>query len=139
MKKKTKTKRKARRAIRRVVTQTASRKVQRVYANPPADRLTKEQVQNKLRSAATLYEKFHGEDPRFVTAVKLRAQDKILLQIGKLVGVMYEARRDGVTKKFLHQFTGASRPVLASSHDGRQLYVVGGNYDFTEDGITDRK
>lgn len=139
MKRKKAKRKPSKRAVRRIVTQSATRKVQRVYANPALGRLTKAQVQGKLRDAVHLYEKFHGEDPRFVTSIKLRAQDKILLQIGKLVGVMYEAKRDGVTKKFLHQFTGSSRPVLASSHDGQQLYIAGGKYDFTEDGIIDRK
>lgn len=133
-------KKKPHRKPKRTATRATARprRTVRYTRNPDLGRLTKEQAEAKLREAVHLYEKFHGEEARFVTSIKPRRHDKILLQIGKLVGVMYQAKRDGVTKKFLHQFTGASQPILASSSDGKQLYVIGGNYDFTEDGIVDR-
>ncbi len=89
--------------------------------------------------AAALYEKFHGEPPKFLQKVTIRPRSKVLLRIGKCVGVLYEAIRDGERARYIHKFTGNSCPILASSADGSQLELVGGNYNFTAEGIVDRK
>lgn len=51
---------------------------------------------------------------------------------------MYSATRDGIAEKYLHKFRRQSRPLLAVSHDGKQLGIVGGRYLFTDAGITDQ-
>jgi hypothetical protein len=38
----------------------------------------------------------------------------------------------------VHRFKKKSRPLLAASHDGTQLYILGGEYAFTDAGIIDR-
>lgn len=122
------------RTTSRLRARRARNTIERFYPNPETER----PVVRQLKEAVHLYQKFHGEVPKFVTQMRARARDKYLLQIGTLEGVMYSAKRDGVTKKYLHQFDRRSAPILASSYDGKQLYVIGGDYDFTEDGIVDR-
>lgn len=60
------------------------------------------------------------------------------LVIGKLDGVLYTARRDGKDEKYIHRFKRKARPLLAASHDGQSLRILGGEFDFTEAGIVDR-
>lgn len=57
--------------------------------------------------------------------------------IGSLDAVCYTAVRDGKTEKYIHRFKKAARPLLASSHDGQSLLILGGGYRFTERGIVD--
>jgi hypothetical protein len=59
--------------------------------------------------------------------------------IGTCDGVLYTTSRSGKTEKYIHKFSGISRPLLASSWDGKQLYLLGGAYNFTDEGIVDRK
>jgi len=77
-------------------------------------------------------------EPEFVDMVDRPAHD-VLMLIGHCDGVLYTTRRDGKQEKYIHRFKRNSRPLLASSFDGKQLYMLGGAYDFTEEGITDRE
>lgn len=95
-------------------------------------------VRTKVAQAADLYQRFSGEQARYLDTVEV-PRDKVLMQIGRCDGVLYSARRDGSIQKYVHEFTGHSRPLLCASHDGKQLYLIGGKYDFTEDGIVDKK
>lgn len=61
------------------------------------------------------------------------------LAIGPVLQVAYETTRDGKLEKYLHRFAPHARPLLAASHDGRSLFMLGGAYRFTERGIVDRK
>jgi len=60
-------------------------------------------------------------------------EHSVVYELGSLTGVIYELNGE----KYLHQFGKASQPVLASSHDGTQLYILGGGYTVTERGIED--
>lgn len=50
---------------------------------------------------------------------------------------MYETVRDGKTEHYIHKFKKHARPILGASHDGTQLVLIGGNFTFTDAGITD--
>jgi hypothetical protein len=52
---------------------------------------------------------------------------------------MYSTVRDGRHENYVHRFGAKSRPLLAASSDGTQLYLLGGAYNFTERGIVDKK
>lgn len=93
----------------------------------------------QIEQASKLYRKFSGHEPEYVSSVKKPAMPDVGLVIGPLEGVAYEATRDGKTEKYFHRFTKKSRPLLVSSQDGRSIHIVGGRYDFTEDGIVDSK
>ncbi len=58
---------------------------------------------------------------------------KVVYELGNLVGVIYQLNDE----KYIHQFKKASQPILAVSHDGKQLYILGGEYKITERGIED--
>jgi hypothetical protein len=52
-------------------------------------------------------------------------------------GILYSTVRDGVLEKYIHKFRKADRPLFVVSPDGKQLFLVDGNYTFTERGIVD--
>lgn len=91
----------------------------------------------KITKAIKLFQEFSGEKPRFIDTVKV-PDNNVLLAIGHCNGIMYETFRDGVKERYIHKFKKGSRPVLAVSHDGNQLYLLAGAYRFTERGIVDK-
>lgn len=92
----------------------------------------------RIRKAIDLFRRFRGEEPEFIDSRRLPVHDVCML-IGFCDGVLYTTSRDGKTEKYIHKFTGQSRPLLISSWDGKQLYMLGGAYNFTDEGIVDRK
>lgn len=95
------------------------------------------QHRGKVQAAAKLYVRFRGEEPEYIETVQLEVSPVMLL-IGELDGVLYTTRRDGKRESYIHKFKKNSRPLLASSHDGKQIYIIGGRYEFSEAGIIDR-
>lgn len=90
-----------------------------------------------LRKAAKLYSDFTGHDDPRITKISAPERSKIMLLIGDVDGILYTTVRDGRTEKYIHRFKSKARPQLLSSPDGKQLYLLGGAYDFTERGIVD--
>ena len=92
----------------------------------------------RINAGAKLLENFSGHAA--VKVIKLTGikHPDTVIAIGPLVGVIYEARRDGKTDTYIHKFRKQSRPLFAASHDGRQLYMLGGAYNFTDRGIVDK-
>jgi hypothetical protein len=101
----------------------------------------------KIERAVALYDRFSGHagevfaqvDALDVPGLLTNDTDHALIVVGKLDGVMYETVRDGRTEKYVHEFANYARPLLATSHDGRSLYILGGGFRFTERGIVDRR
>jgi len=58
-------------------------------------------------------------------------------RMGSMVGVAYEATRDGKTERYFHEFKKAARPDLVAKDDGQQLFITGGKYRVTNRGIED--
>lgn len=98
----------------------------------------REATKRRVAQAISLFRRFRGEDPDYITKLSLPTTDVAML-IGKCDGILYTTSRNGKTEKYIHTFTGKSRPLLVSSWDGKQLYLLGGAYNFTEEGIVDRK
>lgn len=88
----------------------------------------------KINKAVKLFENFTGENPEYIDTVDLPV-DSVAMAIGHCDAVMYETVRDGKKEKYIHKFKKGARPVLAVSSDGKQLYILGGNYIFTDRGI----
>lgn len=84
-----------------------------------------------------LFKNFRGEEPEYVDTVQMPCH-AVAMVIGECDGVLYTTRRDGKIEQYIHKFKGKSRPLLCTSYDGSQLYLLGGAYDFTDAGITDR-
>ncbi|NCA24613.1 MAG: hypothetical protein EBS91_08475, partial [Betaproteobacteria bacterium] len=57
--------------------------------------------------------------------------------IGEVDGILYSTVRDGVLEKYIHKFRKRDKPLFVVAPDGKALYLVGGNYTFTERGIVD--
>lgn len=92
-----------------------------------------------LADAVKLYESFTGHKAKTVTIHDVPAFPQEGLAIGLVSGIIYTTSRDGRTEHYIHRFSKKSRPLLAASHDGKQLILLGGAYDFTAEGIVDRK
>lgn len=92
-----------------------------------------------IRQAQKLYHKFTGHTDEFEVA-KLRVPDmpKALTVIGECDGILYQTVRDGEREKYIHRFKASARPLLCVAPDGSRLFLIGGEYDFTERGIVDR-
>lgn len=91
----------------------------------------------KVKAAADLFEDFTGHAADSARNVKWNVPS-VAVQFGELEGVMYNTVRDGKAERYLHKFSKKSRPLLGVSHDGTQLVIVGGRYQFTSAGIEDR-
>ncbi len=57
------------------------------------------------------------------------------VDIGKVYGIAYTARRDGIVERYYHDFRPQSAPTL--KRRGEYLIFEGGNYRFKDTGIND--
>lgn len=94
--------------------------------------------QAELDEAAKKLEDFSGHPVQHLESAYSRSSQNTGLIIGELDLVGYRAKRDGKTERYGHHFKKHSRPLLAVTSDGKQLHIVGGQYEFTEAGIEDR-
>jgi len=92
-------------------------------------------VGKKKQEAIELFEAFTGHKAKTIKCYPAM-DEKVLLQIGRLHAVAYEAVRDNKKTKFYHEFKKNNSPILCVTYCGTQLRIVGGDYIFTEDGIT---
>lgn len=90
----------------------------------------------KIGAATDLYRRFRDQNPTAVDEIDIDLPD-VGIVIGKCDGVLYTTKRSGKTEKYIHEFKGRAKPTLCASHDGKQLFFVGGDYTFTELGIED--
>ena len=117
-----------------------------VWVGPPIGSLRKRnpdwRTDDRLDAAAKRLEDFSGHAARKVITVRPRSSEKTGLIIGELDLIGYRTKRDGIASgkliRYAHDFSRGSRPLLAVSSDGKQLHIVGGQYEFTEAGIEDR-
>lgn len=91
----------------------------------------------QVRRAANLYERFSGHEAEEAGRVKVPPVPPVGVAIGVVDFIGYTTVRDGVTEKYIHKFKPADKPLFVVSPDGKQIYLVGGGYDFTERGIVD--
>lgn len=90
----------------------------------------------KLRSAHTLFDRFHCFAPERVVRQRCRRLiPKVLVNVGELRGLIYKSdkRQRGRPQTYVHFMETPAR--LACDPEGRQLYIIGGNYRITERGI----
>lgn len=91
----------------------------------------------RIARAKKAFEDFKGEKPSRMRVARLPDRDVTGWEMGPMVGVAYEARRDGKTQQYFHEFKRSARPRLVAQDDGRKLYIEGGRYKVTERGIED--
>ena len=88
----------------------------------------------QIQAASKLFKSFNDADPEFIDKIQI-PEYQVILRIGHCTHIAYLAD-DG--KNYLHRFKVQSRPLLATSHDGKSLLLVGGKFRFTDRGIVDR-
>lgn len=92
----------------------------------------------QIRKASALYKDFSGHDGDEIEYVEKPRIPEAVVVIGELEGVIYSTVRDDEHERYIHKFRRSSRPLLCVSPDGDQLYVIAGNYEFTDRGIVDK-
>jgi hypothetical protein len=92
------------------------------------------ELEDQINAARRLSKSFTGQEPARVVKVQRRVPH-VALAIGQLDFVGYTTVRDGRTEKYIHRFTKQRRPLLAASHDGAQLEILGGDFRFKSLGI----
>ena len=95
------------------------------------------QVRDQVEQAADLYERFSGHNPEEIGKVRIPPVPRVGVAVGEVDGILYSTVRDGVLEKYIHKFRKSDRPLFVVAPDGKQLFLVGGNYTFTERGIVD--
>lgn len=86
--------------------------------------------------AAALFSRFHRLRPDRVLRMRYRrVMPRVLVQLGRLRGVIYSAQKDcrGRPKTYIHFMERP--PLLACDTRGRQMYILGGRYRVTSRGI----
>lgn len=105
---------------------------------PPSSRaFQSRKVQNQIDQAKDLYERFTGHDALELGSIDVPELPEVGVAIGEVDGILYSTIRDGKLEKYIHKFRAKDRPLFIVSPNGGALYLVGGNYDFTERGIVD--
>jgi hypothetical protein len=93
-----------------------------------------ERKQNPEDAAAALSESFHGRDPETITTFEEEEHEhEWYAGLGDLVEL--KVRTVSGLDATVEFPEGKSRPVLASSEDGRQLYIVGGDQTLDLDSL----
>ncbi len=123
---------------RRLPSHLRPKRLQVRRRNPVVPFVPRGTKSHRVEKAIDLFQKFRGERPEYLDSAKIQVDDVGLL-IGKVDGIAYETTYQGKTERYYHQFNDTSRPLLVSSHDGKQLYLIGGSYSFTQDGIVDKR
>ncbi len=90
----------------------------------------------RINKASNLFEEFTGHKANDFEVIEIPEYD-VALRIGKCLGIMYETVRDGKKEAYCHEFKPTSSPTFAVSHDGQQIFILGGNYMFKDSGIND--
>jgi hypothetical protein len=128
------------RAYRVWVAESSARA--RTATTPAARARVNPSQREKLDKAAQKLEDFTGHEATHVERARSRSDERTGLVIGELDLIGYRAARQGIAGgrlvRYSHKFRKNSRPLLAVSTDGKQLHVVGGQYEFTDAGIEDR-
>lgn len=98
---------------------------------PPSKRV-------QIRNASKLYSDFTGHEASEYETLDKPVLPDVMIRVGEIDFVGYTTVRDNKTEKYIHKFSKKCRPLFTVSHDGKQLFMLGGSYDFTERGIVDK-
>lgn len=96
-------------------------------------------LRSEILQGEELQRAFSGHRTKNIVRLPAQGGARVKVAIGKVLGIIYETRRDGRSENYIHRFAKASRPLLTASADGKRLELLGGAFNFTERGIVDRK
>ena len=113
-------------------------KVLRMNANP----VPLSQKAKRTQEAARRYSEFTGLEAEYIDLVDIPGYPDVVFKVGTVDFIGYTTVREEKGKarveRYKHDFRESSRPLLAVSHDGKQLFIIGGKFVFTSAGITDK-
>lgn len=90
----------------------------------------------QLLQARKRFRDFHERDPRGVNDIVNIGGVSVPtlgLAVGDFYAITYRAVGDG--HLYTHQFGSTNRPLVYVNSDGRQIYILGGGYKFTNRGF----
>jgi hypothetical protein len=91
---------------------------------------------HRLRKGLALYQEFKGFPPSCLIKIyHPRVMPQVAVELGELVGIIYRSDKGqaGVPRNYIHFMENP--PRLACNIEGTQLYIVGGSYRVTPQGI----
>lgn len=89
-----------------------------------------------LNQGETLYQTFNGFEASKVEKVRHpRVIPPVVVELGELVGVIYRSDKGQPGKPLTYIHRMEDPPRLVSNIEGTQLYIVGGSYRITSQGI----
>lgn len=90
----------------------------------------------KVRRGLELFRKWSGREAGAVETREVpRGTPSVLVQLGELMGVAYRSDKwGGRPRNYFHE-TERPRPILASSVDGRRLFILGGAVTVRPEGL----
>jgi hypothetical protein len=96
------------------------------YQYPPAQR---------LGAACALHQRFFGRAPDRIERARLEAAPprRVLVELGELRALVYRAPRNGRRRNYVHFFE--QPPRLLADAQGRRLFIDGGSFRVTRQGI----
>ncbi len=83
------------------------------------------------------YSAFHGKVPQAVTVVPQgkKSMPGVVAELGPLKAVEYSVTLSSGERVVMRHTFGRNKPLLVCDAEGRNLWVVGGNFLVTERGI----
>ena len=102
----------------------------------PTETDRRQRCEIDFKSARSLFDEFHSFPPLEVIREPCRRViPKVLVHIGELRGLIYSSDkgRKGRPQTYIHFME--EPPRIACDPEGKQLYIIGGNYKVTARGI----
>jgi hypothetical protein len=87
---------------------------------------------SELARARRLFESFHNKRHDPLKLVEIDGGGGIALAVGRVIGISY--RPVSVSTEYYHDFA-APLPRLFVSADGKQIFIEGGGYRFSDRGF----
>lgn len=91
---------------------------------------------SQAAKVADVYTRFTGHKPRVIAEVPTPIAPRAAGVIGYIDALEYTTVRDGNVELYRHRFAKSDRPMMCVGPD-RKVFLLGGNYRFTELGIVD--
>lgn len=91
---------------------------------------------SKLKKATALYESFRDKPGSEILEMDMPDLSHAMV-IGRCTAIEYDTVRGTRRENYRHKFHKHAAPLLCCASDGKTLFTVGGDFTFTERGITD--
>jgi hypothetical protein len=94
-------------------------------------------TEKQFSDARVRFREFHFRDPNpnnlEIINIAGLARPTIGLAVGEFLAITYKSVGDGET--YTHDFKATNRPLVYTTPDGQQIYILKGGYRFTGRGF----